>query len=384
MSSVDDVLDLIFTEQLYHTFSPDLALRVKESEPRTFEEAAKKADVIIEAKKAIKMSAAAVSTNMNKRVKVDGRRCIEIITQGSMNGESASFLRDTGSELCMVSAKFVKDEDYTNNEVSICLANQDSITVPLARVDVSCQYLEGQVTAGVLPELVYDFVVGNEATMRNRRFPVPIIPPESPFCESSDERYETRTAPIVIAKPDKGWGHESVYGQARPVDTRERDREIELRMKKEGLQPRWAGTSRGRRQMGRWRKGRDRRGDSYGSMFVQAEDCGRIIGRKGSMIHDLQNRSGCHIKVSRVDEGNGTHRVELTGSEGEVARAKQLIKMTLEDVRGKYGGSHGGGDCSVDRSRGGGFNDGGLISLGRSYRLTPAWPAGKSDRGRSI
>jgi len=88
-------------------------------------------------------------------------------------------------------------------------------------------------------------------------------------------------------------------------------------------------------------------------MFVPQQDCGRIIGRGGMKIRELQEHSGCKIKVNRDDEGDGTRRVELTGTDEAIDTAKAMITETLkEDSRGGggYRGGMGGG--------GGGFGGG--------------------------
>ena len=100
--------------------------------------------------------------------------------------------------------------------------------------------------------------------------------------------------------------------------------------------------------------GRGRGGDEYRdgmctyNMFVPAGDCGKIIGHQGTKIHELQDQSRCRIKVSRDDEGDGTRRVELSGSDDAIAEAKELINQILEsDDRGgarqSYDGVSGGG-----------------------------------------
>ncbi|KAK7100518.1 hypothetical protein V1264_023457 [Littorina saxatilis] len=94
--------------------------------------------------------------------------------------------------------------------------------------------------------------------------------------------------------------------------------------------------------------GQQRRNDDYdeGSedMFVPADDCGRIIGRGGNKIRDLQDQSGCRIKVLRDDEGNGTRRVELRGSADAMAEARGMINQILEggDDRDNFSGGRGG------------------------------------------
>ncbi|XP_076440517.1 far upstream element-binding protein 1-like [Babylonia areolata] len=111
--------------------------------------------------------------------------------------------------------------------------------------------------------------------------------------------------------------------------------------------------------------GRSRGGDDYddgGSnyeIFVPARDCGKIIGRGGGKIRELQDQSRCRIKVCQDDEGDGTRRVELTGTDDAIDTAKELIHQILEagDDRGGrqfYGGGGGGGGSS-----GGGSSSGG-------------------------
>ena len=166
-----DILDLVYTEQLFETLSPDLAIRVRESEPKNVEDAAHKADAIIEARKAtrnsqeentppreqknvgchscgkldhfarecpsLKKSAAVATSSKGNRVQVRGQEYIDTVTPGTVNGLEADFLRDTGTDLCMVTARFVRDSDYVGRQVSLQLANQQITTAPLAKVDVS-------------------------------------------------------------------------------------------------------------------------------------------------------------------------------------------------------------------------------------------------------
>ncbi|KAK7100516.1 far upstream element-binding protein 2-like [Littorina saxatilis] len=111
--------------------------------------------------------------------------------------------------------------------------------------------------------------------------------------------------------------------------------------------------------------GQQRRNDDYdeGSedMFVPADDCGRIIGRGGNKIRDLQDQSGCRIKVLRDDEGNGTRRVELRGSADAMAEARGMINQILEggDDRDNFSGGRGGGGPPRGGSRGFGGGGGG-------------------------
>lgn len=87
------------------------------------------------------------------------------------------------------------------------------------------------------------------------------------------------------------------------------------------------------------------RGSNVTSMFIRSQDCGKIIGKGGSKIRELQETTGAYIKVSRDDEGDGTRKVELSGSPDAVEEAKR----TIEDI---VGNSYGG--AGYDRSGGGG------------------------------
>lgn len=90
-------------------------------------------------------------------------------------------------------------------------------------------------------------------------------------------------------------------------------------------------------------------GDRGGSkvtttMHVDSGDVGRIIGSRGSKVRQLQDESGARIDVSR-DKSGSKVPVEISGREGQVARAKELIQDILDssDDRGPRGGRGGGG-----------------------------------------
>lgn len=67
--------------------------------------------------------------------------------------------------------------------------------------------------------------------------------------------------------------------------------------------------------------------------------------------------------MSRDDEGDGTRRVELTGSGEAIAQAKEMIKSILEggDDRGQQRQSYG------QQRGGGGYGGGGGFGGGNSY-----------------
>ncbi|ESP01245.1 hypothetical protein LOTGIDRAFT_230619 [Lottia gigantea] len=101
---------------------------------------------------------------------------------------------------------------------------------------------------------------------------------------------------------------------------------------------------------------------SYGAepstFYVGQEHVGRIIGKGGNRIREIQDESNCQIKIeSRNSDVDGKARVDLTGSEAQQEKAKGLILDICEQSReGGYGGGRGGG-----RGGGGGYGrrDGG-------------------------
>jgi len=101
------------------------------------------------------------------------------------------------------------------------------------------------------------------------------------------------------------------------------------------------------------------RGDSSETMMVDSRSVGRIIGRGGSKIRDLQDESGAKIQVSREEDSTGQKQVEISGSGDEIALARRLID---ECLNADYGGG---------RSGGGGFSSG---------RRDDGWGGRRDDR----
>lgn len=85
-----------------------------------------------------------------------------------------------------------------------------------------------------------------------------------------------------------------------------------------------------RSDRGGGRGGGGRTFDDHGpkeTVFVDSSEVGRIIGRGGSRIRDMENDSGCRIKVSRHDNGNGRNSVDLIGNSDQVLKAKEMILL---------------------------------------------------------
>merc|ERR1719483_308160 len=84
-------------------------------------------------------------------------------------------------------------------------------------------------------------------------------------------------------------------------------------------------------------------GDGDGeTIYVESSEVGRIIGRGGSRIREMEEDSGCRIKVSRDGNSDGLSSVELSGSKGSISDAKQRIKDTGVEIV-KEGESRGRG-----------------------------------------
>jgi len=102
-------------------------------------------------------------------------------------------------------------------------------------------------------------------------------------------------------------------------------------------------------------------GGSSDIMMVESANVGKIIGRGGSKIRDLEHDSNARIKISREEDENGMKSVEISGTDEEIDAAKRMIEQCLaqgSDFGGRRGGGFGGGRGG----RGGGFgrrDDGG-------------------------
>jgi len=92
------------------------------------------------------------------------------------------------------------------------------------------------------------------------------------------------------------------------------------------------------------------------TMQVESRNVGRIIGRGGSKIRELQDDSGAKIQVAREEGENGMKSVEISGSYEAVQAAKQMIQDCLNaDFGGGRGGGGGGGDRGYGGGGGGGY-----------------------------
>ncbi|KXJ28996.1 probable ATP-dependent RNA helicase DDX43 [Exaiptasia diaphana] len=66
-------------------------------------------------------------------------------------------------------------------------------------------------------------------------------------------------------------------------------------------------------------------------------DCvGRIIGKGGSTIRDIQDKSGAHVRIRRDDATSFDQPIEITGDEEAINKAKQLIDEIQNPVSHQY------------------------------------------------
>ncbi|XP_063431637.1 ATP-dependent RNA helicase glh-1-like isoform X9 [Mytilus trossulus] len=97
---------------------------------------------------------------------------------------------------------------------------------------------------------------------------------------------------------------------------------------------------------------------------IDSSMIGRVIGKGGSKIRELQDETGATINISKDDDGSGEKEIQLEGSPDAVAKAKEMINELTQDDRGpprSFGGGRGGG-FGGGGGRGGGFGGGGFGS----------------------
>lgn len=76
-------------------------------------------------------------------------------------------------------------------------------------------------------------------------------------------------------------------------------------------------------------------------IWIPEDKCGRVIGRGGSKIQEIQDESGANVKVhGRETAEDGKVMVTLSGSAGQRAKAKEIIERCTAD-RGSGGGGGG-------------------------------------------
>ncbi|XP_048256269.1 probable ATP-dependent RNA helicase DDX43 isoform X4 [Haliotis rufescens] len=102
-------------------------------------------------------------------------------------------------------------------------------------------------------------------------------------------------------------------------------------------------------------------------MYVEENCVGRIIGRGGSKIRELQDSSGANIKVNRNETEGGKVLVVVKGSADARTQAEDMIKELTESFNGLSAGNNRGG--------------GGRSGWGRSSEDTWGSSAGQTGNG---
>jgi len=89
--------------------------------------------------------------------------------------------------------------------------------------------------------------------------------------------------------------------------------------------------------------GDDRYGDSdKTSIKIPSSEVGRVIGRQGSTVKDLQARSGARIKVHN-ESNNDMHDVDIFGTQEERDAAQTFILQIVERGQAAAAARSGGG-----------------------------------------
>ncbi|CAG5132169.1 unnamed protein product [Candidula unifasciata] len=81
-------------------------------------------------------------------------------------------------------------------------------------------------------------------------------------------------------------------------------------------------------------RGQDDAGGSSTSMKVDSSCVGKIIGRGGTKIRELEQTCRARIKISRDADEDGMKCVEICGSDSEIEKAKRMIEECLAEGRG--------------------------------------------------
>ena len=70
-------------------------------------------------------------------------------------------MRDTGSTLTIVQDKYVHENSFTGNKISVLLADRCVRSLPEAIVLLKCPCYEGEVMVLVMKDPVYPLTIGN-------------------------------------------------------------------------------------------------------------------------------------------------------------------------------------------------------------------------------
>jgi len=93
------------------------------------------------------------------------------VCKGVVNGFKIAVLRDTGCSTAAIREKLVDQTQLTGRETKCILIDGTERRFPLASVYIDTPYYTGQVEAMCMKDPIYDFVLGNIASVRNEPNP---------------------------------------------------------------------------------------------------------------------------------------------------------------------------------------------------------------------
>ncbi|XP_065928583.1 uncharacterized protein [Magallana gigas] len=229
----DNLVDVLMREQLTNSSSRDLQIWLKERQPKSVEEMIELAEAYQNARKGnqvmnkgpvpqreVRNQGNGVKSNNNPMVGQNREEkknvfSVSVICQsglrietGTVNGKSASVLRDTGCTAILVSDRFVSDDDKTGVTSDVTLANGSSQRCPEIWIQVDTPYVKGKVVALVMNSPFADLIVGNFT-----RVDIPVerstspVKPDDEMCQAVETR---ASAKKESQDKDEGIGDRSV------------------------------------------------------------------------------------------------------------------------------------------------------------------------------
>ena len=88
----------------------------------------------------------------------------------TVDGVTVSGLRDTGSQVCVIRRSLVSNSQFTGQEIEVSMAESSMRRrFPLARVEIDCPFVSGEVEAVVMESPACDFIIGNHARLDDPR-----------------------------------------------------------------------------------------------------------------------------------------------------------------------------------------------------------------------
>ena len=95
------------------------------------------------------------------------------VMQGKIGNNQVQTLRDTGCNRVVVKKAHVNEEDYNGKMGCMLLVDNTLRRAPMASMYVETPYYSGMVEAFVLPDAIYDLIIGNIKGARNPDNPDP-------------------------------------------------------------------------------------------------------------------------------------------------------------------------------------------------------------------